>query len=350
METSDRDFNSDLLSKVFSGEASPEELAEFNAWIDKSDENRTFYQEMKNIWDASDRNLKPEDIDTGKALKNVLDTIARSERKQYRLITAAFLRRAAAVIFIPLLIGSYFAGKSSVNRSAGNSVMKEITAAPGTRINVTLADGSLVWLNSGSSLQYPEEFGKERRVMLRGEGYFEVVSDKSNPFVVATDNFDVTATGTKFNVRSDDNNPVFEVTLLEGNVDVLKNEGEGRNTLLKTLRPDEHLYYDLEKDSLALNDQEPYRYISWKDGKLIFRNDRMIDVAKELSQYYNVDVELGDEELTSYRYRATFDNETLDEILTMLKLSSPIDYYEVERSVLPDGTFTRRKVVIFTKK
>ncbi len=99
-----------------------------------------------------------------------------------------------------------------------------------------------------------------------------------------------------------------------------------------------------------LDDTDPYRYISWKDGKLIFRNDRMIDVVQKISQYYNVELELRDEELTSYRYRATFDNESLDEILTMLKLSSPIDYYEEERSLKADGTFTKRKIVIFSKK
>ena len=350
MKKVDQDHSSDLISKVFSGEATPEELKEFSEWLNRSEENRAFYHEMKNIWEASARVLHPEEIDTGKALKKVLDTISESEKEPKKIITLSLLRKIAAAIFIPLLIASYFIGKNSSVSNERSMVMKEVTAAPGTRASISLEDGTTVWLNSGSSLKYPEKFGRERKVLLSGEGYFEVESDKSHPFIVETGDFDITATGTRFNVLSSETASVFEVTLLEGNVDVAKNTGDRKNISLATLKPDQHLVYNLKNETFVLDDTDPYRYISWKDGKLIFRNDRMIDVVQKISQYYNVELELRDEELTSYRYRATFDNESLDEILTMLKLSSPIDYYEEERSLKADGTFTKRKIVIFSKK
>ncbi|NJO68090.1 MAG: DUF4974 domain-containing protein [Bacteroidetes bacterium] len=93
-----------------------------------------------------------------------------------------------------------------------------------------------------------------------------------------------------------------------------------------------------------------YKYIAWKDGRLVFRNEPLADVVKKISQIYNVDIELQGKELQNYRYRATFEEESLFEILKLLKLSSPIQYREVKREIMPNGTFTKRKIIIFPLK
>ena len=91
------------------------------------------------------------------------------------------------------------------------------------------------------------------------------------------------------------------------------------------------------------------KYTSWKEGKLILRNDPMNEVVKRIGRWYNVKINLKNGEMESYRYRATFEDETFSEVLKLLKLTSPIDYVEHKREMLPDGTFTKKKITLFIK-
>jgi transmembrane sensor len=118
---------------------------------------------------------------------------------------------------------------------------------------------------------------------------------------------------------------------------------------ISDMRPNQHLEYDTLSGDISLSDEDIYRYIAWKDGKLVFRNEKLSDVLQKIGYFYNVDVELRGEELKEYRYRATFEEETFGEIMKLLKLSSPIDYYEVKREPLSDGSFPKKKIVIFPK-
>jgi ferric-dicitrate binding protein FerR (iron transport regulator) len=84
-----------------------------------------------------------------------------------------------------------------------------------------------------------------------------------------------------------------------------------------------------------------------KDGKLVFRNEPLSQVVKKISEVFNIDIELQGSSLQDYSYRATFKDESLEEILKLIKMSSPIDYIEVRRDPLPDGSFPRKKIIIF---
>jgi ferric-dicitrate binding protein FerR (iron transport regulator) len=228
------------------------------------------------------------------------------------------------------------------------AVYNEIYATDGTRSALKLADGSLVWLNSGSSLKYPDKFIRgDRNVFLKGEAYFEVHSDKSHPFVVQTSTMRVRATGTKFCVSAYANDREAEVTLLHGNVSVTSQTGNKKNEVISEMKPNQHLALDTLSGKIKINIEDGYKYIAWKDGKLIFRNEPFSNVVKKISQLYKVDIELQGNELQDYRYRATFEDESLSEILKLLKLSSPINYKEIKRQRLPDGSFSKRKIIIF---
>jgi len=95
---------------------------------------------------------------------------------------------------------------------------------------------------------------------------------------------------------------------------------------------------------------DTYKYISWKDGVLVFRNEPFDSVLQKISQFFNVDIDLNSEELKSYRYYATFKEESLEEILKLLRISAPIDYREVKREPLSDGSFPKKKVIITLRK
>lgn len=337
-----------LIDKCFEGTATEKELAALETWIAASDENRKYYQQLKNIHEASDRSVTVDERELEKALSRVLHAGERSRVR--RIIT--LVQKVAAVMLLPLLAASYFIGRSGQEDKVHTKqvVYSEISAAFGTRSLLTLSDGSRVWLNSGSKLKYPHAFNpKKREVFLTGEAYFEVKSNSSSPFLVHTNNLTVKATGTKFNV----NEALFDkkelVTLVSGKVTVCKKDGLGIFSEIATMQPDQHLSFDMETGDYEVKEEDTYKYIAWKDGKLVFRNDPMEEVIRKIGYFYRVEFELRDAALKEYRYRATFEEETIDEIMKLLKISSPIDYYEVRREPLPDGTFPKKKYIIYPK-
>ena len=115
------------------------------------------------------------------------------------------------------------------------------------------------------------------------------------------------------------------------------------------MHANQHLAYNVLSGKSELSDVETYNYIAWKDGKLMFRNDPLNQVLKEIGQQYNVEFELKGKSLEDYRYHATFELETLDEILKILKASSPIDYVELKREPRQDGSIPKHKIIITHK-
>jgi len=206
-----------------------------------------------------------------------------------------------------------------------------------------------VWLNSGSSLEFPEEFNDdERSVRLSGEAYFEVQANAKSPFCVGTPFFKVTATGTRFNVSAYKSWQYPSVALVEGKVSVLTHVPSQKIGKTAILKPNQCLQVDTTNGEFTIVNEDSYKHIAWKDGKLVFRNDLLSTVAKRISLQYNIDIEIVGDQVKEYRYRATFENESLSELLTLLKLSSPFDYREISSQIRPDGTFTRKKILIYS--
>ena len=126
---------------------------------------------------------------------------------------------------------------------------------------------------------------------------------------------------------------------------------ESNNKIKSTnLIVNQHLTFDKSTGAVSVVNEDTYKYIAWKDGKLVFRNEPLSEVAKRISQVFNIDIEIRGKEIENYSYRATFQDESLAEILKLLKISSPINYYEVKRNPLPDGSFPRKKVIIYPAK
>jgi len=332
-----------LIASYLEGNASAEEMSELESWVSESDENRKYYQQFRNIWDASvEINVSSEE-----ALQKVLRRI---KNRQQRVLLWNFVQKAAAVLFIPLLLSVFWLNyqRTPVEKVSETRYNKAV-AAFGTFSLIELPDGSKVWLNSGSNLRYPVQFDENKRnVYLEGEAYFEVNSDKSKPFLVNTPYFSVKATGTKFNVRADKNFRIPSVTLIEGKVAIEKPSTGNEDKPMANLLPNQHFTFDTLSKNITIQTEDTYKYYAWKDGKLVFRNDNISEVARRISIQYNVDIEIKGDKIKQYRYRATFVNEPLGELLRLLKISSPIDYVEIKQKELPDGSFTRRKIIIYS--
>lgn len=335
-----------LVGAFLGGKLTGEERSELISWIAASAESRKYFHEVKNIWEAGNSKSSLSQSETSQALTNVIRRIS-PRNKTERFIS--FLQKAAAIVLLPLMIGGYVAGRCMMHKTEEKKIIyQEVVASSGTRTNLTLADGTQVWLNSGSRLSYPDRFiGKKRSVKLEGEAFFSVKADKIHPFFVEAYKISVKATGTRFNLMAYPGSTDFQVTLVEGSVDVLLCSPLKKEEVIRTMKPNEHLSLDTLSSCVNVSTGDVYKYYAWKDGKLVFRNDPLSEVVNVLNRLYNVEIVIMDDDIKDYRFRATFQSESISDILYLLKKSSPIQYKEYPSKSLPDGSFSKKKILIY---
>lgn len=158
----------------------------------------------------------------------------------------------------------------------------------GKRSDITLADGTRIWLNAGSQLSYPVNFtGNTREVYLAGEAFFEVESDPAKPFHVVTGDMRIRVTGTKFNVTSYASDPTTQTVLLSGKVSAAKNQRFARPV---ELRPGERIVYNKQEDNMEKDLVDVELYASWVNGYLRFENEPVENIFKKLERYYNKNI------------------------------------------------------------
>jgi ferric-dicitrate binding protein FerR (iron transport regulator) len=330
-----------LIVRYLDGSADSEEIRGLETLVQASCENRDYFNKLRNIWESSTR--LP--VTSESALKTVLGKIRHTTFRKRFIIT---MQKIAAVLLIPLLLSTtWLVYENYIKRDDTFISNKSLSSAFGTIATVDLPDGTKVWLNSGSSISYPETFTDNvRSVNLTGEAYFEVKSDPYHPFYVKADGLVVKATGTKFSVMAYEKSGIKSVALAEGKVAVKTLDYKNKEQIVN-LKPSQSLRFDRANGHADILNEDIYKHYAWKDGKMVFRNDPLSEVANRISLQYNVDVEIRGEHVKQYRYYATFQKESLREVFDLLKISSPFDYKIVNQIVLPDGTFSRKKVIIY---
>lgn len=315
----DKDQIQPIITAYLSGKATAEERRKLDDWVKQSTDNDRYYQEMRNIWQVMHPAFTPSEIHVFEAEKKVLANIATTRRNIARTLII-YWQRMAAVLVIPLLIICTYLFLEKDNGVYDAIEYQEVKSPHGTFSEVRLPDGTNVWLNGGSTLKYPLTFRKgERDVFLSGEGYFEVHSDKENPFIVKTDQITLRATGTAFNVEAYGSDSITAVTMVNGKIDV----AFGNSSPVAMVPGERASFNNLTKQCLIAK-TDPYKWYAWKDGLMIFRDDPLSYVFKRLGLTFNVNIELKDPSLANAPYRATFEYESLDEILRLLEMLSLI--------------------------
>ncbi len=260
------------------------------------------------------------------------------------------ISRVAAILFVPLLIASWILTVKYLEKPSDDYV--EIVTPSAARIHFTLPDGSSGWLNSESTLRYRAGMhGSEREVELQGEGFFSVVKNPNRPFIVKSENIEVKVLGTKFNVNTYPENSNIEVTLQSGKVEMYGITNSKEKTRIAKLLPGEKV--SVSKNNLKsitkTKVEDSDLIAAWIDDVMVFRGEEMTIVAKRLSRRFGVDVRLQNEEIKDYKLHATFQQESLEEILKLIKLTSPIDYKITERKKQINGTYSKEKI-FFSKR
>ncbi|MCH5597867.1 FecR family protein [Niabella ginsengisoli] len=254
---------------------------------------------------------------------------------------------AASVILILMLPVLFLLSERNKLKIEKTAISQKIITETGMHKKVFLPDGTSVTLNAGSELSVSPTFGKkDRNVYLIGEGLFDVAHNKELPFVVHTDRYKVKALGTRFNVKCYMNDPTSETSLLEGKVQILVNGG-AKDVVYKTLEVNQKFVIKNESDSIQTKEEvtahvAPLAYddanrnieTAWVNNFLIFEDMKLGEIKNILERRFDVEIVIKDSKLLDYRYTASFEKETIDEILEALQLSYPFSYKQKESKII----------------
>jgi len=236
----------------------------------------------------------------------------------------------AAILIVGLLLGYYF----DAFKKESSPIYYTSVTPKGSVSEMLLPDGTHIFLNSGSKIKYSVDgVNNMREIFLDGEAWFQVAKMKEKPFLVHTSMYDVLVTGTTFNVKAYPNENDVTTTLEEGHVSVKSSE----NLKLAEdimLKPGEQLVYNTESKNIQVQEVNTKWYTSWKDNKLVFVNMSLKDLAVLLERKYGIEIEIGDQSILDYHYDGTIKDETILEILEILKRTLPIQYRIVNQKVV----------------
>ncbi len=339
-------FIEELLPSYFNGVLNKDEREKVKKWKDASKENRQVFADSLKAWEGIELLRRMKKYDAEKALENV--NLRIEKRKSLKLFV--ILQKVAAVLILPLLVATlYFATKTPTPKIT-TTEWHTIKTPAGLRSEFILPDGTKVFLNSKTSLSYPVAFNSYTRdVKLTGEAYFEVAENKKQPFIVNTGKIKVEVTGTEFKASNYPDEDLTEIVLVKGNISLFQGEYLGKKKIIKSLEPGDKATCIESENSLYCETVDVEKYISWKDGILMFRDDSMQDVVRRLNRWFNVDIKLTSNKLKDYVYTATFQDESLVQILDLLKMSAPIDYTIKPRERKQDKTFSKMEIEIIQK-
>lgn len=308
-------MNENILIRYISGEASAEEKIAIESWIKESPENGRAYKEFSDLWRMSSMLADFKKINIDDSLKKVSSNITTYKRKSIWEIW-----QQIAAILLPVIIIGYTA--FFYYNHIKTPTDQIITTSGGNISNFELSDGSKVWLNASSQIAFPFKWkGRQRNVnLIQGEAYFEVKSNKKQPFIVHSGNLQIIATGTAFNIEAYNDNTFKKVTLTQGHINILIDNKK------VFIEPSTTFIYNKVTKKYNIIKSDPYTQISWKDGKLIFRETPINIVAEKLARYYNINIIIESQELKQYTFTATITTETIEQVLNLLKIAAPIKY------------------------
>lgn len=209
-------------------------------------------------------------------------------------------------------------------------VMNHLIVPAGARYQVQLSDGTKVWINSVSELEYPVAFGPgERSVKLTGEAYFDVASDPDRPFVIETNGYSITALGTAFNVSTYTNDSFMETTLVEGAVEVVVRQGKRIS-----LKPGQSMRIDHTSQEYKLQDVDTRFYTSWKEGVLHFNKVTLSELCVKLERWYDAEILFSNPEKGKLVYSGALENSrSIEYLLNLIEQTADVHFVMEESTI-----------------
>lgn len=312
-------------------------------WLEESSENSKMLHSVSQIWKASEdrsRDALIQELNLEKDWDRIACRIGHpgAEKRSARTLKFKRLRRrqqifsnilkVAALILVAVTSGYLTLQYAPVvDDQVQEPVFNEISTRAGERANVDLGDGSRVTLNSASKLIMPESFSRHaREVELQGQAYFDVESDKNRPFYIHTQTGTVQVVGTAFDVRSYSEESEFKVAVREGTVEINHVEDPDNKLIVN----------EGYKGSITVADsrmklewvEDPDRYFGWLDGRLIFREEKLADVFKQIERWYDVQIEVeeSENEILKKQFSADLKTRSVREVMDVIQEVMEIEY------------------------
>lgn len=313
----DKSKNLQLIEQYFNGTISKNEIQHLLSEL----KNEGFEQE----WLQEKWNQTPDLMNKG-VQKQLFDKIKKDVIPSRTFVLKKWMMVAASAILIFTTSLSGFLFYQQYNKQTGDMMVE---VEKGQKVALTLPDKSKVWVNSGSTLIYGSRFNKkERIVQLDGEAYFEVAKDKNAPFIVKSHGFSVEALGTAFDVKAYPDENHITTVLVEGRVEV----SDGLNKL--DMHPDQIVTYNRESKNMQKeNIADGLMYADWRYNKLTFNSETLENIATILERSYNVKIVFKSQILRKYRYSGTIGNTSLESMLQIFAMTSPITF-QLQDSVI----------------
>ena len=354
----EQEFDHNIIVRFLLQDASEEDVEILQKRILKDSAFRTHFEQIRGTWNRIEIEKDLDDSKIQRDLEKVLaKTSDRTDTKLRSIFSFnSWFFRAAAIFVIGF--GISWAIFRHQNAKATRDVTYHTIEIPkGSSSIVSLPDGTKITLNAQSKLKYPNLFtGSSRSVFLEGEAFFEVAKDKDRLFEVNTPELLVKVHGTSFNIKSYADESTVETTLVEGSISLFKKSGEGEifgkeikmepNQQLVLYKgansPAQPVAKDISKQEvmqpmkpkLMLSKRiDTERYVSWKDGSLKIKSEPLSELAVTLERRYNVNIHFGDEQMMQYRFSGTIRDETIEQVMSAIKLAAAIDYEIEDRNI-----------------
>jgi ferric-dicitrate binding protein FerR (iron transport regulator) len=289
--------------------------------------------------------LAPEGISTQQAedsferlharIANTKEIVPEKRNKKVRYLIRLAV---AASIFVGVGWAVFALMNSRIMPDTTNDNTIAAVTKKGSKSIITLPDGTKVIINADTKLYYQKEFSKTTRdVFLQGEAFFDVVKDKKHPFVVHTKAFNVKVLGTAFNVRSYNGEQSAQATLIRGAIEVELKQKSGKTIFMK---PNEKIVvknidrenpYEKGLPEIFVTTVEHFtnsamQETAWTQNKLIFKQDRFEDIARELERWYGVQIKIKDVVLKDKTFSGMFENKSVNEVLEALQIVAKFNY------------------------
>jgi ferric-dicitrate binding protein FerR (iron transport regulator) len=316
-------------------------------WLEEDQLNRHIFDEENELWQEASVHTKLEHYKTDTAWTDLSAKLGfgRNRNKSVTIIRKNNFRILIAAASLALLV----AAGSLVLLMRATQALKQagtgstiVSTNEGEKARIVLPDSTKIILNSGSKLIYNGRYDiEERKVKFCGEAFFDVATNPEKPFVVQLGKMNISATGTRFNVFSFINEDRIETTLEEGAITVSL---EGRDPV--KIRSGQQIIYFTRTDKLVVRDVATDTYTSWKENKLRLNDTPFEEALRRIARKYNVVFEITNRNLLDLKYTATFIDESIEEVMQMLKAVSPITYKIDYRTTISDKQYTKPRIVV----
>lgn len=308
------------LLRYFSGELTVEERLELIHRVENDAQLKAEFIRLQNLSGVSQLTSHPTDRKEGHRHFETLT--ARIKRNSRRKLFANMAKYAAIAL---ILIASTVWATLHFSDIFAEPTMNTLHVPAGQRAQITLQDGTEVWLNAQSTLKYPSHFSKKHReVEIIGEAFFDVAKDKKRPFIVSTQHIDMEVLGTQFNVYSYPGAGYIQTELIEGSLMVYRTDNKNSGIILK---PDEQVV--IKGNNMNVSEISNPEHLLWKNGIYSFNNERLIVILEKLQLYYDVKIVVEDPEIFDVRYTGKFrQRDGIDEILRIIQKIQP---FKIER-------------------